>query len=688
MTHYLPVVHELGFNAVWVNPLQRTGDISNFIKRDKNNGISQDNEVSHSLYAMSDPLQIDYQFSVASEDNTPDEAFELNRTALQLFTRTARELGLVPMFDLVLNHMALDTPLVREKPHWFKGVEANFNDVRGFNYEDEAIRKEILRDLWKPYIRRYMLDYGFDGVRVDAVGYVHPKVRQALHSYIQLLAIKHRKPKPVIFDEALFSTRPLIDEIQYLKSSGIGPTHITTEVYCVERELDGVLPRSVLMEERLKASIIFSRRDGSPRNGSKGGCVNFCGNHDYYSLAMTVLRQMAKHRCLLDPTYHLISQYYQATFPTTTAEYVLPESLVTALKFSYLNDIKKELSQFNKRTQEELETLLYDKIAVCALTGSGGWFLLSGDEIADITAKTVFQRKYATDPAYYPQREHGIFSIESSILNHVLETMAKDNFFIEYKENEQIKNLYHSIAHIPEIKRRFLASHTDNIKNQINAGIPKACNRFYHLLSSYGVFVSFHPSAYAPRPRGFENGWLGLHNNVDFIKQVNLIIQKLPASKAGFESELIRLAEKPNLVIVVRKNGSAINARIDIVVVNLDRQKTEALSLRDVHCIARQYCKQHFSSSTIDATYRLRVSTFDNIVQCFYRRRIHVDNRMFIDSSAFPAHKTDSTIHGFWARENTKLTNPGHMKATASSLFKQREKYNPLTATQSAPWRL
>ena len=88
----------------------------------------------------------------------------------------------------------------------------------------------------------------------------------------------------------------------------------------------------------------------------------------------------------------------------------LKEPLKTTLLYSYVNKIKEELESKKEKTVLEFKTLVFQKMALAALTSSGGWFLLSGDETCDSTAKTVFQRKGAVDKSYYPQRDHRIFT--------------------------------------------------------------------------------------------------------------------------------------------------------------------------------------------------------------------------------------------------------------------------------------
>ncbi|HAT9793228.1 TPA: alpha-amylase, partial [Legionella pneumophila subsp. pneumophila] len=461
MINYLPVLKQMGFNALWINPMQMPGDISGFFKTDKNNGVKTGNEVTRSLYAMSHPLLFNPQFSLDSPEDPMETTQRLNSEALQLFTQNARNLGIVPMFDLVLNHVAIDSPLCQDKPHWFKGVHEDFKDVRGFNYDDESIRKEIITEFWQPYIKRYMIEYGFDGVRVDAVGYVHPAVRSEVYAYIHSLAAEYGKPNPVILDEALFSKRPLADEVNYLKLPGIGPTHITTEAYNVEFDLASAdLPYEITLEEQLKASVVFQQKDGTWRENTKGGCINFCGNHDYRSLAMTILFQMAKKRLKSDAFYNDLMSSYQDLYLKFNAEqekpHELKEPLKTTLLYSYVDQIKKELEDNKDETAQEFKTLVLEKLALSALTASGGWFLLSGDETCDITAKTVFQRKGAVDKSYYPQREHRIFSEKPVIAHKILEKMAEENFFIENSENKWMQELYRSLSSFPEMQKRLL----------------------------------------------------------------------------------------------------------------------------------------------------------------------------------------------------------------------------------------
>ncbi|CDZ78177.1 trehalose synthase [Legionella massiliensis] len=602
MSRYLPVLQEMGFNAFWINPIQLPGDISNFYKTDRNNGVKTGNEVTRSLYAMSNPFEFNPLFAMGTVDD------------LRTLTQTARNHDLVPMFDLVLNHASIDSPLCVEKPHWFKGIHEDFKDVRGFNYDDPEIRTEIIQDLWKPYIRRYMLDYGFDGVRVDAVGYVHSEVRQEIYEYIYQLAKENGKPRPEIIDEALFNKRPLVDEVDYLKLPGVGPTHITTEVYNAEFDLSTTeLPPEVLLEEQLKSSVVFRQRAGELREGAKGGCINFCGNHDYRSLAMTILFQMAEKRLKSDPLYKEL-----------ILDIKLEDPLKTTLVFSYVEQIKEELRDNNEATQKEFRLLVQKKLALTALTGSGGWFILSGDESSDPIAKTVFQRKDASDKSYYPQQEHRYFSEQPILSAQLLAKMAEKSFFIENKEKPWMLALYQRLSTAPAMQQRLLVAHVDNLKNQINAGIQAVQEKFAELMSEEGCSVGFSSQDYHARPRLPENGWLGLQNNFAFIKQLNALLKKLPASVSGFSSILVSLPEKPNLVVVVRKNGEQSTAPIDLVAVNLDQDAEISLSIKDIQQIARIYSNSY--SSAWSVAENQKQDLYRGVLSAVAEKRLHGDD--------------------------------------------------------------
>jgi alpha-amylase len=138
MTLQLPQIAIMGFNAVWINPIQLTGTV----EIEKHIGRTEEKtKVKKSLYAMTRTDVIDDAFSVA-KNNFPYNPE--NIYALQQYTRTAHHWGLTPLFDLVLNHMAADSPLVANPrtKNWFKPISAFDDDVIDFDYKNHG--KEIV----------------------------------------------------------------------------------------------------------------------------------------------------------------------------------------------------------------------------------------------------------------------------------------------------------------------------------------------------------------------------------------------------------------------------------------------------------------------------------------------------------------------------------------------------------------
>lgn len=144
----------LGFDWVYVNPIHPRG-------------------ASDSLYAIADP------FAVAPDFAAPGRGSPLDQ--LRAVLAEGRRLGLRWMADLVANHCAADSPLVRAHPEWFRwtaagevehpsciddGREVVWRDLARFDFAGTRDRAGLLAHL------RAMVDWliaaGFDGLRCDA----------------------------------------------------------------------------------------------------------------------------------------------------------------------------------------------------------------------------------------------------------------------------------------------------------------------------------------------------------------------------------------------------------------------------------------------------------------------------------------------------------------------------------------
>ncbi|NTU42155.1 MAG: alpha-amylase [Nitrospirales bacterium] len=145
---------EMGFNWVFVNPIQKLGK-------------------SGSLYSISDYFSINPAFLDETSKKTPE-------TQLQDVIKKAESLGLKVMVDLVLNHCAVDSHLVTDHPEWFlwdKGRIVNpaasedgkrviWKDLAMFDHRHTKDKEGLNRFLIR--VLDYLIGLGFHGFRCDA----------------------------------------------------------------------------------------------------------------------------------------------------------------------------------------------------------------------------------------------------------------------------------------------------------------------------------------------------------------------------------------------------------------------------------------------------------------------------------------------------------------------------------------
>ncbi|MBN1945297.1 MAG: hypothetical protein JW797_06440 [Bradymonadales bacterium] len=148
----------LGFTHLFLNPVSQPG-------------------FSGSLYAVREHDRVCTDFLPSG--SSPDGMKELEQTL-----RGFRDLGQKPIMDLVINHTAIDSPLVAEHPRWFRrdpsGKVMNpsaidpadsrkvtvWGDLAEIDNQDSPER-EGLWAFWKALVLR-SIDLGFAGFRCDA----------------------------------------------------------------------------------------------------------------------------------------------------------------------------------------------------------------------------------------------------------------------------------------------------------------------------------------------------------------------------------------------------------------------------------------------------------------------------------------------------------------------------------------
>jgi starch synthase (maltosyl-transferring) len=146
---------EMGFDWIFVNPIQRPGR-------------------SGSLYSIADYFAINPAFLAPRSRTAPD-----NQACAMV--AQAERLGLRLMIDLVINHCAIDSPLVKEQPKWFvrEGggvahpfcVEADGNkvvweDLAQLDHRHSPDAEGLLQ--YCGDIVEHLIGIGFTGFRCDA----------------------------------------------------------------------------------------------------------------------------------------------------------------------------------------------------------------------------------------------------------------------------------------------------------------------------------------------------------------------------------------------------------------------------------------------------------------------------------------------------------------------------------------
>jgi starch synthase (maltosyl-transferring) len=171
---------DLGFNWIYVNPIQKSGR-------------------SQSLYSIADYFSIDPRFLEPGSEPSQDDQVK-NMTA------RAAEMGLNVSTDLVINHCAVDSPLVKQHPAWFKrdgnkvanpfcleedGSKTVWHDLAQFDHEHSSDAQGLLDYCCQ--VVEHFIDLGFKGLRCDAA-YQLPT-----HVWRQLIERTKAKHPDVIF---------------------------------------------------------------------------------------------------------------------------------------------------------------------------------------------------------------------------------------------------------------------------------------------------------------------------------------------------------------------------------------------------------------------------------------------------------------------------------------------------------
>jgi starch synthase (maltosyl-transferring) len=185
---HFPRIKDMGFNWVFVNPIQEPG-------------------LSGSIYAIRDYFKINPAFLDSSQATSPEEQFTDMLEA-------AEKTGLRFIIDLVINHCSIDSPLLKEHPGWFErddkgevahpyakqdGEKVVWGDLARFDYRKGKHTEEVVDYFLK--VSRHLVNLGFKGFRCDAAYQIPPEIWQKL-----IHEIKRSDAEVLFFAETLGCT--------------------------------------------------------------------------------------------------------------------------------------------------------------------------------------------------------------------------------------------------------------------------------------------------------------------------------------------------------------------------------------------------------------------------------------------------------------------------------------------------
>jgi len=152
---HLKRASEMGFDWIFVNPIQYPG-------------------FSGSLYSIKDYFRFNPIFLDHNDPRSEEEQ-------VKEIINKAEEYGLRMMIDLVINHCAVDSELIRTHPEWFEwerkgkvahpycykdGEKVVWGDLAKFNHRNSRDKEGMFRFFMD--VIKYLISLGFRGFRCDA----------------------------------------------------------------------------------------------------------------------------------------------------------------------------------------------------------------------------------------------------------------------------------------------------------------------------------------------------------------------------------------------------------------------------------------------------------------------------------------------------------------------------------------
>jgi len=304
VTDQLKKLHYMGFQVIWFNPIQ-------YSRR-------YDGYCGGSLYSMT------RNDSFLSQWQNGD--VKMNEEALLKISKEANRHDMTLMFDLVMNQAGRMLALNEKFKHLFS------NPHNGqFDYSTYQARKRVFDEFFKPFIVRYVTEYGFTGMRIDAAGVVPCDMQVMAIELFRELCRKYHRKEGVVLGEYLESN----EKIDFFKTEGVHYDLITNSSHW-----------------SVNSSPYFDQCKRGGHNADMGerrriatqGTIGWTGNHDVKTLY----------------------QFCEENLPKYTMQ---------------------SIAQRNNA----LAKMMRERIAVMAFISDGGYYMLCGDEYGSFQPRSCFE---------------------------------------------------------------------------------------------------------------------------------------------------------------------------------------------------------------------------------------------------------------------------------------------------------
>lgn len=184
---------EMGFNAIYLSPINKTG-------------------FSGSLYSIAD--YFDWDKKVMGNVSKKE-----GEKLIKKYLEECKKMGMKVFYDLVINHTAFDSTLVKEHEEWYEHNEKGdlshaycYTEQGVVFWEDSAKLNYNIANLklfnYIESICSYYLNLGFSGFRCDAAGYVSDNLWKVL-----IEKVHKNYPNAIFIGEAFMVPLESIDKL-------------------------------------------------------------------------------------------------------------------------------------------------------------------------------------------------------------------------------------------------------------------------------------------------------------------------------------------------------------------------------------------------------------------------------------------------------------------------------------------